>query len=238
MLILWRRELAYYLWAKSGYVILAAALFVDGLLFNAFAVGPGMRRSTEVLESFFYLTSGITMAASILLAMRLVAEERQNKTLVLLACSPLTETQVVYGKFLAALTFVALLLAATGYMPALIFVHGQVALGHVAAGYLGLLLLASSCLAIGTLCSALSPTQLVAAIASCSLVAAQLALWLLARIASPPMGELLGYLSLYDRHFRPFMQGIVHTGDVVFYLSLTYVALTAATCAMEARRWR
>ena len=63
-------------------------------------------------------------------------------------------------------------------------------------------------------------------------------LWLLSRVASPPLDELVAYLSLHDKHFRPFMRGLVSVQDVVFYLSLTFVALVLTTRVLEARRWR
>jgi ABC-2 type transport system permease protein len=65
-----------------------------------------------------------------------------------------------------------------------------------------------------------------------------LLMWLLSRIASPPLEDLLGYLAIHDKHFRPFMRGVISVQDVIFYLSFTYVALLGATRVLEARRWR
>ena len=78
-----RRELAAYLRTWTGYIIVAGILLVDGVLFNAMAMS-GDKRSAEVLREFFFLTSGLTMVASVFLSMRLIAEERQTGTLVLL----------------------------------------------------------------------------------------------------------------------------------------------------------
>jgi ABC-2 type transport system permease protein len=233
-----QRELGDYLRATSGYLIMAAALMVDGLLFNAWAVGSTQRPSSQVLEVFFYCVSGTTVLASILISMRLIAEERQNGTWALLATSPLTEAQVVLGKFWAAWIYLGVMTGLTVHMPLLVALHGKIAWGHIAVGYLGLMLLGAACIAIGLLCSALAPSQLVAAIFSAATIGTFILLWLLSRIASPPLADVIAYLSLHDRHFRPFMRGIVSLSDVVFYLSLTYVALTAATRALEARRWQ
>ena len=79
-----RRELMSYLGSPTGTVIVAAVLLIDGLLFNGFALGAGRRLSAEVMSDFFYFSSGTTMIVGILLAMRLISEERQNATLVLL----------------------------------------------------------------------------------------------------------------------------------------------------------
>lgn len=233
-----QRELSFYLRSPLGFIVMAAVLVIDGLLFNAWAIGDGQRRSSEVLEIFFYCKSGTTLLASIFIAMRLIAEERQEGTLVLLTTSPLKDYHIVLGKFFAALIFLVMLNVLTFTMPALVAWHGKVSLGHMAAGYLGLLLLGGASLAIGLFASAFSPNQLVAAILGAALITVFVLLWLLSRIASPPIETMLSYLSLHDKHFRPFMRGIVSLQDVVFYISLTYVALVAATRVLEARRWR
>ena len=123
-------------------------------------------------------------------------------------------------------------------MPALVMLHGKISWGISSAGYLGLMLLGGAALALGLLCSALAPNQLVAAVLSAATVSGFILLWLLSRIASPPLEHLIAYMSLHDRHFQPFMRGLVSVADVVFYVSLTYVALLWATRIIEARRWR
>lgn len=233
-----RRELGQYLRSPLGYIIIAAVLVIDGLLFNAWAVSDAPRKSSEVLEIFFYCASGTTLLASIFISMGLFAEEKQNGTLVLLTTSPVADWQIVLGKFLSALSFLVLMTLMTLYMPLLVMLNGKISLGHIFGGYLGLILLGSAALAIGLLCSALAPNQLVAAILAAASVTMFLLLWLLSRIASPPVEELLAYLAIHDKHFRPFMRGLVSSQDIIFYLSLTYVALLMATRVIEARRWR
>lgn len=238
LFILVCRELGVYFRTPLGAIIMAATLMVDGLLFNAWAIGNTQRLSAEVLELFFYCTSGTTMLAAIFISMRLVAEERQHGTWVLLATSPLSEAQVVLGKFTAAWLFLAARTACTLYMPALVALHGKISWGHIGAGYLGLMLLGGACLGLGLLASALAPNQLVAAILSSAAITTGILLWLLSRIASPPLSDVIAFMALHDRHFRPFMRGIISLCDVVFYLSVTYVALTAATRVLESRRWQ
>ena len=74
MSLIMRRELAAYLRSMTGYLIAAAVLIVDGLLFNAFALGGGEKLSSEVLSLFFYFSSGTTIIASVFISMRLFAE--------------------------------------------------------------------------------------------------------------------------------------------------------------------
>jgi ABC-2 type transport system permease protein len=219
-------------------VIIAAVLAVDGLLFNAYALGGAGKRSSEVLSLFFYFSSGTTMVASIFISMRLLAEERQAGTLTLLYSSPVKDSEVVLGKFLSGLAFLGLLTALTFYMPLLILVHGKISLGHVFAGYLGLMLLGSACLAIGTFGSALAKNQVVAAISSACILVSLLASWLVARITERPFSDLFSALALWQQHFVPFQGGVIHLRDIVYYLAVSYVALFAATRVIEARRWR
>jgi ABC-2 type transport system permease protein len=237
-LLIARRELAAYLRSWTGYVIIAAVLAVDGLLFNAYAVGGPDKRSAEVLSLFFYFSSGTTMIASIFISMRLLAEERQTGTLALLYSSPVRDGEIIAGKFLSALAFLAILTLATLYMPAMIFIHGKISWGHVFGGYLGLLLLGSASLAVGTLGSALARTQVMAAIASGCMVVGLLVAWLLGRVTERPLSEIFTALALHGLHFQPFQSGIVHLRDVVYYLAVTYVFLFASTRVLEARRWR
>jgi ABC-2 type transport system permease protein len=234
-----RRELAAYLRTMSGYVIAAAVLFVNGILFNAFALGSQHdRMSTEVLSQFFYFSSGTTMIASVFLSMRLLAEERQTGTLALLASSPVRERDIVLGKFLSAWSFLALFTLAGAFMPLLILVNGKLSLGHVAAGYLGLLLLGGAALAIGTLGSTLARSQVLAAIVSGMMVVGLLIVWLLGGVTESPLNDVFLALALWGRHFPPFQAGIVHLRDVVYYLAVTYFALFVAIRVLEARRWR
>jgi ABC-2 type transport system permease protein len=237
-LLIARRELASYLRTMSGYVIIAAVLAVDGLLFNAFALNAPGLRSSEVLSRFFYFSSGTTMVASIFVSMRLLAEERQAGTLNLLYSSPVRDSEIVLGKFLSGLGFLALLTLLSGYMPALILVHGKISVGQVLAGYLGLLLLGSASLAIGTFGSALAKNQVLAAIGSGCMLVGLLVVWLLARVTERPLSDVFSALAIYGQHFPPFQGGLVHLRDVVYYAVVTYAFLFAATRVIEARRWR
>jgi gliding motility-associated transport system permease protein len=233
-----RRELAAYFASLSGYVIVAAYLLISGLLFNAFAVGNEPRLSQEVLEQFFYFSSGMAIVSGILLAMRLIAEERQTHTLVLLRTAPVSERQVVWGKFLSATIFLALTLLLSLYMPALIFLHGKVSLLQIATGYLGLLLIGASCISITLLASVWSPTQLIAGVLGGLMVALILICWLLGRVTEEPLKQFFVYVALHNVHFRTFSTGTLHLRDVVYYLGLIVFFLEAATRSLAAWRWR
>jgi ABC-2 type transport system permease protein len=237
-LLVARRELGSFFSTWMGYVICAAALFIDGLLFNAFAVGKDHKYSADVLADFFYFASGISIVAGVFLAMRLVAEEKQNGTIVLFYTSPITERQLIYGKFLSALFFSLILHVLSLYMPALIFIHGKVSLGHLASGYLMLVLIGGCAIAISLFASTISPNQLVAGVTGALFTVTLLVLWMVSDVVSPPFKELFGYLAIHNKHFTPFSQGIVHSRDVIYYLSVMFFFLECAVRALEARRWR
>ena len=233
-----RRELAAYLKSPMGYIIVALVLAITGLLFNAMALGRGEQLSARVLEKFFELASGVSLFSVVFLSMRLIAEERQTATLTLLMTSPIKEHEIVLGKFLSALIFFALMMALTVHMPLLIFVNGKVSVGHILGGYLGLLLLGSAGLAIGLFGSALGKNQLVALVVSGALVTSLVVFWMLGRVTDPPISDVVTYISLHGKHFPNFMRGVLHTRDVVFYLSVTYLFLLFAIHVLRARRWR
>jgi ABC-2 type transport system permease protein len=235
--LIMRRELAAYLRSMTGYVIAALVLLVSGLLFNT-QVLPGEKLSSEVLSQFFFWTGGTIVISSVFISMRLLAEERQTGTLVLLTSSPVHDWEIVLGKYLSALIFMALITAATVFMPLLIFVNGKISFGHMAAGYLGILLMAGAALAIGTFGSSLVRSQVLAAIISGCMVLAMTVCWFLAKVTEAPFNDIFTALALHGRHFTPFMAGAVHLRDVAYYLMVGYVALFSATRVMEARRWR
>ena len=233
-----RRELGAYLRTWSGYVITAVVLMVNGLLFNALAMGGGEKRSAEVLAQFFQYSSFFVAVAAVLISMRLLAEERQSGTIHLLYSSPVRDSEIVIGKYLSALAFLCILVALSVFMPLLVMVNGKVSLGHVAAGYFGLFLMGAASLAVGTFGSSLARNQIIAAVISGSILVAMVITWMLALVTERPLSEVFSAMALYNQHFRPFESGLVHLRDVVYYAAITYVALFATTRVLEARRWR
>ncbi|MDB4981446.1 MAG: putative rane spanning protein [Myxococcales bacterium] len=233
-----RRELGAYLRSMTGYIIAALVLLIDGLLFQAFVLGGPDKLSAEVLSNFFYISSGTTLTAAVFISMRLLAEERQTGTLQLITSSPVHDWELVLGKFLSAFVFLSMITLVTVYIPALIFVNGKVSIGHMTAGYIGLLLLGGAALAIGTFGSALARTQVLASILSGVMVVALLICWLLAKVTERPFTDIFTAMALHGRHFQSFQSGQIHLRDVFYYLAVTYFALFCATRVMESRRWR
>jgi ABC-2 type transport system permease protein len=235
--LLARRELRAYLRSPLGSVIIAGALLIDGLLFYFNGLTPKLH-SAEALSEFFFWSSGPMMIAAILLSMRLVAEERQTGSMTLLNTSPIRDRQIVLGKFLSALAVLSLMVVLTVYMPLWLLVRGKISLGHILVGYTGTLLLGSASLAIGLFASSLTRSQVLAAIFGALVLVPLLVMWMLAPLVDPPLNTFLSALAIHHLNFRPFMQGILDLGGVVYYLAVTAFFLLAATKSLEARRWR
>jgi len=237
-LLIARREFSSYFRSWLGPILIAAVLLADGILFY-WKIGLDQKLlSAQVLIEFFYNSSGPTMIAAVILTIRLLAEERQTGTLILLNTSPVKDRDIVIGKFLAAYGVLALTILLSAYMPAWIFVHGKVAIGHVVVGYIGLLLLGAAITAIGVFGSALAGSQVVAAIITTVIALVFVLLWIVAKASEPPLNQYLAALAVHHENFRPFMQGILQPSGVIFYLVFTYAFLFASVKVLEARRWQ
>ncbi len=236
--IIYRRELGGYLRSPFAWVIAAVLLLIDGILFQAFSLS-GDQLSAIVLERFFYFASLMPLFGGVLLAFRLIAEERQQHSIVLLTTSPVRDTHIVIGKYLAALTFFAVLLLLSFYMPLLIKVNGKITMAQVLVGYLGLLLMGSAVLAIGMFGSALAKSQIVAALAGAAITAILCFLFMFAKRLDPPVRDVLQELDLWWIHYQNgFMRGVLNLKDVVYYLAVTYFFLLLAVKTLEAKRWQ
>jgi ABC-2 type transport system permease protein len=237
--IIYRRELGAYLRSPYGWVIAAIVLLIDGLFFYGRAMSGGEQLSAVVLENTFYWQSGIPLFGGVLLSFRLLSEERQNHSMVLLNTSPVRDSQIVFGKFLAALTFLGIMLLLSIYMPLLVKYNGKITGAQVLVGYVGLLLLGASTLAIGLFASALTRQQLIAAVLAASMVTVMCFIYVLANKVDPPLNEAFNTIGLYWTHFHgSFEKGILNLKDVVYYVATTYFFLLLAIKTLEAKRWQ
>jgi ABC-2 type transport system permease protein len=236
--IIFRRELGSYLRSPIGWVIIAVLLLVDGILFQAFAL-RGEQLSATVLERYLNFSSMFAGAAGVLLSFRLLAEERQNHSMVLLTTSPVRDTEIVLGKFFAALTFLSLFLVLSLYMPLLIKVNGKISGAQILVGYLGLFLLGATGLAIGIFASAMTRYQLIALLVAAALMVILGNVYQLATRLDPPVRDVLEQVDIWWVRFQnSFMHGILNFKDVVFYLAAIYFFLLLAVKTLESKRWQ
>lgn len=236
--IIYRREVGAYLRSPFTWVIAALVLLVDGILFQGFAM-QGEQLSAIVLERFFYFSSGVMMGAGLLLSFRLISEERQQHSMVLLTTSPVRDSQIVIGKYLAALTFLLVLLVLSVYMPLLIMVRGKITGGQILVGYFGLLLVGSTALAIGMFASSLTRNQLLAGVIGLAILLVMVFLFQFARKLDGTVRDVLQEVDMWWIHFQNgFMRGVLNLKDVIYYVAVTYFFLLLSVKTLEAKRWQ
>jgi ABC-2 type transport system permease protein len=238
-LIIARRDLASYLQGYSAYLIIACLLLANGLFFHAFALGQSEARySHEILENFFYLCWGFAVATAVLLTMRSLADEHALGTEVLLQTSVVKDSEIVVGKWLAAMGMVALYVTLTVHMPLLIFVNGKISAAHLFVGYFGVMLGGGVASALGVFCSALFRNQLAAGVIG-GLVAIYMSVmaWMMAQVVDPPFTDVIEYTAIFNQHFVPFMEGRLTLSSVVYHVTLCGLFLMLSTLVLNGRRW-
>jgi ABC-2 type transport system permease protein len=172
-----------------------------------------------------------------MITMRSFAEEKRSGTMELLLTSPLTDWQIILGKFLGAVGLYALMLLATAVNLAALYRFGNPEWKPILTGYLGLLLMGGSFLSIGLFLSSLTRNQIVAGVLTFSVA---LGLWIASwfKDTAGPLGrEILTYISVID-HFEDFSKGVIDTKDLVYYLSFITLGLFLTAKSVDSERWR
>lgn len=237
------RELRAYFLSPLAYIVAALLLVVNGLTFVyivSFLNDPraGIGAPLELFFGqtlFFWL---VLLFVTPVLTMRLLSEERRSGTIEMLMTAPITEAQVVVGKFLAALTFYAFLwLPTVSYALILAYYH-EVDWGPVASGYLGILGIGAVFLSIGMMATAFARSQLVAAILTFAVLIPIFTFGLLEMLTNDGgLKTVLGYVNMWQ-HVEELAKGIVDTRRLVYYASTTVFFLFLATRALSLRKWR
>ncbi|MHB8535301.1 MAG: ABC transporter permease [Sulfuricaulis sp.] len=192
---------------------------------------PGL---TEIIMPDLLGNAAIVLLLVVpLLTMRLVAEERRNRTLALLFSAPLSMTEIVLGKYLGILMFLLILLALIALMPLSLLAGAGLDLGLLASGFLGLALLLASFAAVGLFMSTLTQYPTVAAI---STFGALLLFWILDWSGQGAAGgNWLAHLSLFD-HYKPFLDGLFDSADAAYQLLLIATFLVLSIRRLDADR--
>ena len=172
-----------------------------------------------------------------LITMRTYAEEKRSGTIELLLTSPITDFEIIMGKFLGALALFAAMLAVTLVHMVLLFTFGTPEWKPIATGYLGLLLMGGSFLSLGLFISSLTRNQIVAGMITFSVF---LLLWVINWVSTfvgPTAQTVLNYLSITE-HFDDFAKGIIDTKHVIYYLSFISMGLFLTMKSVDSERWR
>jgi len=178
-----------------------------------------------------------------LLTMRLIAEERKTRTMELLLSSPVRPWQIILGKYLSSVVMVLCMGAICAVYPLLLTVfgagsgdNGPLDWATVGMGLLGLVLVGSTCCAVGLFTSSITDNQIVAAVIG---MMALLFFWVLRGIGQGmegPLGEVLSYLSILS-HIESFARGIFNLTDCIYFFSFITLALFLSTRMVESQRW-
>jgi gliding motility-associated transport system permease protein len=236
------REWRAYFLSPLAYVILAAFLLMNGMIFSAivaFLNTPGAPKGQALpflfTNTYFWIFNLFVVP---IITMRLFAEERKTGTFETLLTSPVSETTVVLAKFTGALGFFLTLWAPTLIYVWILRAQTPIDLGPVAAGYLAITMIGSYFLAIGIFASTLTKNQIVAAILAFAMLIPVFSAGLLETLSNDPKKtETLGYLNLWD-HMEEFSRGVVDTRRIVYYLSATVFFLYLTVVSLSAKKER
>jgi ABC-2 type transport system permease protein len=249
------RELRAYFNSPIAYVVLTIFIFLSGIFFRSILaqvmqmalmsqmqaqqLGPRPIDMPGIISRGFLSTmSVILLFVMPMLTMGLFSEEKKRGTIELLLTAPLTDLQVVLGKFFAAGTFYLILLLSTWIPMGVLYLYGSPASGPILTAYLGLLLYGLAIIAVGLFISTLTENQIIAAILSFGTI---MVLWLVDVVAqntdSATGKGVLTYLSILS-HLDDFMKGVLASSNIIFYLSLMLVALFLTYRSIDSLRWR
>ena len=232
------KELYTYFVSPIAYFVCIVFSAISGFIFSGwliYASGNDLS-GAYMMQAVFGFLAIILLFFTPVLTMKLFAEERKSGTIELLLTSPITDGQVVLGKFFASWTLLIIMLALTLLFPFLTQRFGPLDGGVLLSGYLGLILLSSCFLAFGLLMSSMSKNQIVAALISFGFF---LALWVIGSLSirAEAIGKFLSYLSFLD-HYNNFARGVIQVKDVIYYVSFTCVCLFATFKSIESSKWR
>jgi ABC-2 type transport system permease protein len=245
-----QKELRSYFASPIAYVVIGFFALLYGFFYwvmMQYFMQTSMQMSVEagtapvninevMLRPLFQNAAVIVLFVLPMVTMRTYAEEKRSGTIELLLTSPLTDVQIIVGKFLGALALYALMLAVTLIHVAILFYYGNPEWKPIVAGYVGLLLLGGCFLALGLFVSSLTKNQIVAGIVTFALA---LLFWIISWVSSfaTGLGEVANYLSIID-HFEDFAKGVIDTTHFIYYLSFIAFGLYLTARSVDSERWR
>jgi ABC-2 type transport system permease protein len=249
--IICRKELRSYFVSPVAYLLLAMFAVIFGFFFGnilGFFVFRGMESqmrgqmmpmnvNEEVIRPLLSNVSVIGLFLIPMITMRLFAEEKRTGTIELLATSPVSDVEVILGKWLSAMVLYGSMLLLTAVNFLFLFKFGRPDWKPLLIGYLGLLLQAGALLAIGTFISTLTKNQIIAGAATFGVC---LLLWVLEWVSgyeTATWARVLSYMSIIT-HFESFSKGLLDSKDAIFYVTLIFLGLFLTARSMESLRWR
>jgi ABC-2 type transport system permease protein len=245
-----QKELRAYFASPIAYVVIGFFALVFGFFYASILnwfVGQGMQMgpmgpqnmnvNQQMIRPLLLNMTVVFLFLLPLITMRTYAEEKRSGTIELLLTSPITDLQIIFGKFLGALGLYAVMVAVTLVHFGLLFYFGDPEWKPLATAYLGLLLFGGSFISIGLFVSSLTSNQIVA---GATTFAVFLLLWVVDWLGSalgPRAESVLKYLSMTE-HLDDFVKGVIDTKHVVYYLTFIVFGLFLTARSVDAERWR
>ena len=233
------RELKSYFATPVAYVFIVIFLAFSGSL--AFYVGGFFESGQANLISFFFYHTWLYLFLIPAISMRLWAEERKSGTIELLMTLPVSTTEVVIGKYVAAWTFAGVALSLTFPMWLTVNVLGDPDNGVILASYIGSFVMAGAFLAIGSCISALTKNQVIAFILAATVCflftmsGLEMVLNFFRLWAPDAVVDVVASMSFLT-HFKAITKGVIDLRDVVFFVSLIAVSLFANVIVVESKK--
>jgi ABC-2 type transport system permease protein len=225
--------------ALYGFFFVAILRYFVGQSMQAGLTGAGgsMNVNQQLIRPLLQNVTVVVLFMLPLITMRTYAEEKRSGTIELLLTSPVTDFQIVVGKFLGALALYAAMLAVTLVHMGVLFLFGRPEWKAILTAYLGLLLFGGCFISVGLFISSLTKNQIVAGTVT---FAVFLFLWIITWIGSfagPTGDKLTAYLSIVD-HFDDFTKGVIDTTHLIYYLSFITFGLFLTAKSVDSERWR
>jgi ABC-2 type transport system permease protein len=244
-----QKELRSYFASPMAYIVIGFFLLPFGVFFYLYLqsfvrqslqmaqYGGAMNVNQQVVRYVLQNASVIILFIMPMITMRTYSEEKRSGTIELLLTSPVSDVEIILGKFFGALGLYSAMLLVTLLYMGMLFVYGNPEWRPLVAGYLGLLLMGGAFVSIGLLISSTTNNQIVAGVITFVVF---LLLWIVgwfADSAGPTIGPITSYLSITE-HFDDFSKGIIDTKHVIYYLSLITFGLFLTSKSVDTERWR
>lgn len=234
------KEYKHFFISPIAYAVAFAILLILGVVFYSNLSAALIQQFAPTVQVIVGPLVSLLLFTTPAITMRSLAEEQRNGTLELLLTAPVRDWEVVVGKWLGGMLFVLTLLLVTWFFPLVLneLVDPGIDQGLLISNYLGLALMSSAFIAIGVLMSALIPNQIAAFFATLGVL---LVLWMIgypAYAMGSQGSEVLRYLDMSEHFYYTFYEGVIDLKDIVYYLSVTALALFLGSITVETRRWR
>lgn len=234
-MVIAKRELNSFFDSLMAYILLALFLGFTGFFTWVLGGSDVFFIGQATLSQFFSYANLSFFIFIPALTMQLLAEEKKIGTLELLLTKSVTDRQVVYGKFLAAVTMLAIALLFTVPFVVTIFSIGNADVGQVITGYFGLLLTGAAFVSIGLYASSLTNNQIVSfLIALIISVFFQFIFGLLAASMPGVLGAIFDQLSV-NTHFESISRGVLDTRDLLYFFSVVFLGLFLSELSLTKR---